>query len=296
MISKIYGVIDIGSNSVRAIVHSDGKILYRDLITSRLGEGLALTGKISGAAAERTKKAIKELYLRCVKAGAEEIFAFATETVRSAENGAEFVYNAEEYAGIKIDVVSGDEEGEIGLLGAFGGDDGAIIDIGGASAEITAATGGKIIYSHSLPLGAVRLFDLCGEDDGKLADIIGRKIREYGDAPFSSVGQVCGVGGTATTLGAVNLGMKKYDADKVDGSVLTYGALTDILKTLKALNVRERTEILGINEKRAEIIYCGAFLLERIMNNFSLSEITVREADNLLGYLYKRIYGKNYEK
>ena len=74
MISKIYGVIDIGSNSVRALVHSDGKILYRDLITSRLGEGLALTGKISLAAAERTKKAIKELYLRCAKAGAEEIF------------------------------------------------------------------------------------------------------------------------------------------------------------------------------------------------------------------------------
>ena len=45
MNNKIYGVLDVGSNSVRALVYSDGKILYSGLITSRLGEGLAKTGE-----------------------------------------------------------------------------------------------------------------------------------------------------------------------------------------------------------------------------------------------------------
>ena len=292
----VYGVIDIGSNSVRALVYADGKILYRDLITSRLGEGLALCGFISEIAAERTKKAIKELCVRCLAAGAEKIFAFATETVRSAKNGGDFVSDAEKYVGYEIDVVSGEEEGELGLLGAVGGNDGAIIDIGGASAEITVACDKKIIYSHSLPLGAVRLYDLCGEDDEKLGEVVSYKMSEYGEIPFRSVEKICAVGGTATTLGAINLGIKKYDADKTDGSVLTLNSLSEILKTLKPLGVKERVSVLGIDEKRAEIIYCGAFLLEKILKKYSLSEITVKETDNLLGYLYKKVYGKGYGK
>ena len=81
-----YGVIDVGSNSVRAILYSDGKILYKGLITSRLGEGLYKTGNLTSEAIDRTVKAIKTLFTELVVRGAEEILPFATEAVRSAKN------------------------------------------------------------------------------------------------------------------------------------------------------------------------------------------------------------------
>ena len=38
--------IDVGSNSVRLMVMADGKTLYKQTDTTRLGEGLAASGRL----------------------------------------------------------------------------------------------------------------------------------------------------------------------------------------------------------------------------------------------------------
>ncbi|MBO4323420.1 MAG: hypothetical protein J5836_02040, partial [Clostridia bacterium] len=144
MDNKIYGVLDVGSNSVRALVYSDGKIIYTGLITSRLGEGIADSGKLSAEAMMRNRNAILTLRDKCLSFGADEPFVFATEAVRSADNGEEFVALLKA-DGVDVEVISGEEEGELSLLGALGGKDGGVIDIGGASTEIVIAKGGKIV-------------------------------------------------------------------------------------------------------------------------------------------------------
>lgn len=279
---ETYGVFDIGSNSVRALVYSGGKTLFKGLVTTRLGEKESDNGEITPEAFERTINGIKKLLISVAAHSPDDIFAFATEAVRSAKNGSEFVEKVKAETGITVDVMDGETEGETGLSGAVGSGDGGIIDIGGASAEIAVKKGGKGIYCHSLPLGAVRLRDLCGEDERKLNELISGRIGEYGDVPAADY---YAVGGTATSLCACFLRLETYDPDKVNGTVLTYGQVEEVYREIKSRTVAQRINELKINEKRAEIIVGGVYLLKRIMSEFGIEKITVSENDNMLGYL-----------
>ena len=292
--NKKYGIIDIGSNSVRGRAFADGKIIYNELFTTRLGSGLANGSELTEKSMQDTVKAIKNLVGGFKKAEVGEIYAFATEAVRSATNGKNFVGLVKNETGIDVDVVNGDEEGELALLGAVGDKDGAVIDVGGASAEISAVKDKKIIYSHSLPLGAVRLYGKCGDDENKLKNLVDARIVEYGKVPTEL--DFYAVGGTATTLAALNMRLDKYDENKVDGYVLTRAALEKDYALIAASDRQTRIEKLRIQEKRADIIGCGAYLLLEIMRTFGIEKVTVKESDNLLGYMKKRFLGESYAR
>ncbi len=279
---KTYGVFDIGSNSVRALVYSGGKVLFKGLVTTRLGENENVGGEITPEATVRTINGIKKLLINVVSCSPDNTFAFATEAVRSAKNGGEFVKKVKAETGLNVDVLSGEAEGEAGLSGAVDSCDGGIIDIGGASAEIAVKKDGKRIYCHSLPLGAVRLRDLCGEDEVRLNEFVSNKIGEYGNVPEVDY---YAVGGTATSLCACFLRLETYDPDKVNGTVLTYDDVERTYREIKSRTIEERINELKIKEKRAEIIVGGVYLLKRIMSSFGIKKITVSENDNMLGYL-----------
>ncbi len=289
-----YGIIDVGSNSVRARSFADGKILYSGLITTRLGEGLATGDSLTERSMAATISALQTFIAELIKSGAEEIAAFATEAVRSAKNGGEFLLRVKKETGLDIDLIGGDEEGELALLGAVGDKDGVVIDIGGASAEISAVKDKKIIYSHSLPLGAVRLYGKCGDDEDKLKKLVDARIVEYGKVPTEL--DFYAVGGTATTLAALDMRLDKYDENKVDGYVLTRAALEKDYAIIAAADRQTRIEKLRIQEKRADIIGCGAYLLLEIMRTFGIEKVTVKESDNLLGYMKKRFLRESYAR
>ena len=63
-----------------------------------------------------------------------------------------------------MEVISGEEEAEIGIIGALGDADGGLIDIGGASTEIIIKEQGELIYKKSVNIGVVRLLDMCGRE------------------------------------------------------------------------------------------------------------------------------------
>lgn len=292
--NKKYGVIDVGSNSVRAILYSGGNILFKSTLTTRLGEGLSTTGFISVGGFERTLQAVKTLVFQLIGLGADEILPFATEAVRSAKNGLEFTLEVKKKVGLDVDVLSGEVEGEIGLLGALNGGDGGVIDVGGASAEIVVANGGKIVYSHSLPLGAVRLYESCGESEELLNEIMSKRLPEYGKVP--QYVDYYAVGGTASTLAFIDSGLENYDDELINGRLITLDTMRNLRLKISDLSVLERVENLKINKRRAEVIKGGAFLLEKIMETFNIPQIVVSTNDNLVGYLKKKVFGEGYAK
>lgn len=280
------GVIDIGSNSVRLMLWSDGKTLYKRLNVTRLGEGVQNTGTLQPAAMERSAAAVQAFVEQAKADGATEIFAFATAAVRSAKNGAEFVDSVFKRVGIRIDVVSGETEGKIGLDGALGEGDGGIVDIGGASSEITIRRGGKIDYSYSLNLGAVRLNDLCGRDRAALEREIEGRISAYGTVPNDL--PLSGIGGTATSIAAIALGLTTYDGRKVQDYRLTLSSLKTIVADLFSRSPEEIAATTCLPLKRAEIIAGGALLLEKIMEYVGIDSLRTSEKDNLEGYLIRK--------
>ena len=67
----------------------------------------------------------------------------------SAENGYDFLARVRTLCGIEIEVVSGETEAEIGVLGALGVNDGAVIDVGGASTELVVKNNGTEIMVYT---------------------------------------------------------------------------------------------------------------------------------------------------
>lgn len=277
-----YAVIDIGSNSVRLLLWADGRSLLKILNTTRLGEGLSLTSRISDAAAARTIDAIAAFYARAKEEGADRVFAFATEAVRSARNGKEFVRTVFERCGLEVDVLSGEREAEAGLLGALDGRDGGIVDVGGASSEVTVAQGGKVVYARSVAMGAVRLKDLCGEDAGKLRALIADNLPRYGEVPRA---EMVAIGGTATSLAALAFGIAPYDPAKVDGSVLSVREIIGWGDRLLNMSQPQRLALKGMDPRRADILGGGALLLGGILQYIGAERVRVSERDNMEGYL-----------
>ena len=137
-------IIDIGSNSVRLMLWADGKTLFKKLKSTRLGEGLSFAPRLLPEACERTAQAVAEFVKDARLDGAERVYAFATAAVRCAENGAVFTNMVMDTCGLEVDVLSGEREAQMGLCGALGNSDGGIIDVGGASTEVTLRVNGKI--------------------------------------------------------------------------------------------------------------------------------------------------------
>lgn len=275
--------IDIGSNSVRLALVSDGKTLYKRIRTTRLGEGLSFSGLMKDEAIERTALAVAD-FVNCAKAEkTDKLYAFATAAVRSASNKAQFLARVKELCGLEIDVISGETEAKIGILGALGNSDGGIIDVGGASTEVTFRAGGRTVYSKSVNVGTVRLFDLAARNKQKLLRIISEKIEEYGEFSAENV-NMRAIGGTATRLAAIKHNLLQYTPEVTDGTNFTVGELEKYADGLLSTPV----EIIRANticSASAEVIGGGCLLLAEIMKKLKIKSLTVSESDNLEGYI-----------
>ncbi|MDE6667578.1 MAG: hypothetical protein K2K38_04430 [Clostridia bacterium] len=275
--------IDIGSNSVRLATFAGGKTLYKTLKTTRLGEGLSLTGRLKEEAIERSAQAVAGFYAKAIDEGADKVYAFATAAVRSSENGQVFIGRVKELCGLTVQVLSGEEEAKCGILGALGFGDGGIIDVGGASAEVTVQAGGKVAYAKSVNIGTVRLYDLAGRDKEKLLKVIKEKVKDYGDYTVDNT-KMYAIGGTASRLGSIKHNLKEYHPEITDGTVLTLEEMYGLANKLLSMTVEEirATTICGSS---AEIVGGGCLLIAEIMSKFGIKEITVSEKDNLEGFV-----------
>lgn len=280
-----FAVIDVGSNSVRLMFVADGKILYKALNTTRLGEGLAEKPLLKGEAIERSAQAVACFYERAKAEGAEHVAVFATAAVRTAENRAEFLERVRALCGLAVEVISGEEEAEIGILGALGNADGAVIDIGGASTEIVVKRQGALVYKKSVDIGVVRMKDRCGRDKAALEKMALEAAKKYGEIPVK--GSIYAIGGTATTLGAQALELLEYSSEKVTGAVVSLAKVRKLADKFLAMPVEEIQKLPCMPKGRADVIAGGAVLFATIMQEHGIEELIVSDRDNLEGYAVK---------
>ena len=281
-----FAVIDIGSNSVRLMFVADGKVLYKGLQTTRLGEGIAEKPILNAAAIERSARAVELFYQKARKQGAEKIVAFATAAVRTATNGAEFTDRVKELCDLDVEVISGEEEAEIGILGALGNADGGIIDIGGASTEIVVKRQGATVYKKSVNIGVVRLKDKCGRDKTALINEAKAAAKEFGQVPAGGI--LYGIGGTATTLAAQILRLEKYLSDKITGAKISVEKIQAIADKLLSMSVDEIAALPCMPTGRADVITGGAVLLATLLQELQVHTLIASDTDNLEGYAIKR--------
>lgn len=276
-------VIDIGSNSVRLMTTCRSGLNKKEINTTSLADGLAKTGILSDAAMDRTLTAIVEFAQKARALNAENIYIFGTEAMRSASNGKAFRDKIQRATGIETEIISGETEAKLGLLGAATDRSGEItvIDIGGASVEVVRGDLNRITYARSLPIGMVRLIDTVGERKADIEKYVTERVTEFG---IVSGFECVGIGGTATSLAAMDLRQTIYNPDEVHGHVLDLDAIDRLTDRIFASKDRVK-DFPSLGEKRARIIGHGAIMLKAILIHLGETSVTVSERDNLEGYL-----------
>ena len=275
-------VIDIGSNSVRLMKIADGNVLYKKIKTTRLGEGLAFSTLLKQEAIDRTVAAICAFVASEKLDGVEEFYAYATAAVRSAENGKDFTCAVSSACGVKVEILSGEEEAQMGILGAIGKKDGAIIDIGGASTELILQKNEKVVYEKSLNIGVVRIKDSCGREREKVRALSRETVKDYGLDKVD--GAVYVIGGTATTIGAILLNLESYDARRITGLKISKQQIQELADRLFSMEVEEIRKIPCVDELRADVLAGGVEWLYTMMETLKIQEVIVSDGDNLEGF------------
>ena len=169
---------------------------------------------------------------------------------------------------------------------ALAAGDTVVFDIGGGSTEYILARGGQAAAAVSLRLGVVDLaerYPFPGPVDwtryGVLqAEIAGRLAREVpGVVRVAPPGRLVGTAGTATTLAALDLGLRAYDAERVQGHVLTRGAIDRQLARLGALTVVERGALPCLEPGRADLIVVGTAIVLATLDLTGEDRMTVSD-------------------
>ncbi|MDE6758972.1 MAG: hypothetical protein K2J89_06850 [Clostridia bacterium] len=284
-----YGIIDIGSNSVRLLVSDDMDRVFKKINTTGLGRGLALTGRLQEDNMVNTANAVIDFVKEAKRVGCEEIYTFATEAVRSAKNRSDFMklLSAKE---IVVDVVASQDEAKLGFAGAYTQGRCCVMDIGGASTELAVGDENGLIYAKSMPVGLVRIYDNCKEDYSSIDKYISDVIKGYGHIP--KFDELLSIGGTASTFVAMSENMKIYDPKVVDNYKLTLETVEKWTEKIHALDIEKRY-IDGLEPKRRNVIVGGGRLLAALMRMLGRNYVIVRESDNQEGYL-KGILSKNH--
>lgn len=282
---KSPAIIDIGSNSVRMMFAGDS--FSKQSIVTRLSEGLYLSGYLSDESIKRTLEAITNYVNLARQAGTQDIHIFGTQAMRQAKNAQTFQKIIYDKTGCVVEILDSQTEALCGFLGATSDihkdSKVCVIDIGGASTEITVGIPPqeKIIYSKSIEIGVVTLKDLFFSDTQKFDSLIKDAIREYGliDADY-----FVGIGGTFSSLSAMIMGLKTYDASKVDNSkinIIDLQKLKDHLWHQDSTQIYNEYQFLG---QRAQVIKYGALWSLELMKHFKISTIQASEKDSLEGY------------
>jgi exopolyphosphatase/guanosine-5'-triphosphate,3'-diphosphate pyrophosphatase len=266
-------------------------IVDQDQQVTRLGEGLAARGALADAAMARTRAVVERYVSRGIGAGARDIAIVATSAVREAVNGATFTADLEARTGRRVQVIGGDEEARLTLRGiqaGLGPMTGRIVafDIGGGSTEYIRADDGLLRSAVSLRLGVVPLAEAFPFREGvdpptfaSLRNTVLTRLQtelppEIRDAEPT---RLIGTAGTATTLAALDLGLTRYDAARVQGHVLWRAAIISRLNALGALTLEQRAALPCLEPGRADLIVPGIAIVLATFDCLGLDAMQVSD-------------------
>jgi exopolyphosphatase/guanosine-5'-triphosphate,3'-diphosphate pyrophosphatase len=298
-----FAVIDVGTNSVKFHVGERGADgTWRTVIdradVTRLGEGLARTGRLDADAMDRTAGAIEGMAKEAVAAGVEAVVAVGTAGMRIAPNADEMIALTERRCGVRIEVIPGEEEARLAYLGATSAlarADGllTVFDTGGGSSQFTVGRGGEISEQFSVDVGAVRITERYGLDRAVGVSTLHLALAVLAtdlarvDA-LSQPDSIIGMGGAVTNLTAVKLGLKTYDPARVHGTVLDRVEIDRQIELYRTRDAAARRDIDGVQPARAEVILAGALIVRVILTLLGRDSFVVSDRGLRHGVLTQR--------
>lgn len=289
----IIAAIDIGTNSTRLLIGELAakgglKILEQGLITTRIGQDPGGKGELGVEGMARTLGALQE-FAKSIKSYPVAIVkVVATSAVRDASNKEQFLQRVKSELGWDVEVLSGIREAGLSYLGVARAlqlpINPLVIDVGGGSTEAVWLQQGQV-YPFSVNAGAVRMTE--GDYNRKeiyhILEPLLNQVRKF------KPGVVIGVGGTITTLAAIDQQLTVYNPEKIHGYSIPAYRVSQILQDLSGMNLQQRQRVPGLQPQRADVILAGVTIVEIILLALELEAIIASESDILAGLIYDTV-------
>lgn len=316
----LYAAVDLGTNNCRLMIatlhNSQFRIVEAFSRIVRLGEGLALSGKLHDRAMDRALKALKICAEKIEKRGVGRIRAVATQACRIARNGRAFIARVERETGLRLTIISPEEEARLSVMGCAslldGGDHSPrpraalVMDVGGGSTELSwvelnherpqrdlkaARTMPRPRHWISLPVGVVNLAERFPEPessgtrqwfDQMVTDVVDR-LKDFKDADSmreafdNGEAYIVGTSGAITSLAGMHLGLERYDRSKVDGLWMAKSQCQTVTDRLLSLGRSGREQEPCIGRDRADLVLAGAAILEAVQRLWPCERLRVAD-------------------
>jgi exopolyphosphatase/guanosine-5'-triphosphate,3'-diphosphate pyrophosphatase len=271
-----YAAIDIGSNAVRLliadIIQNTGSVSFKKntliRVPLRLGDDAFIQQHISEKKATELVKSMVAFRNLMDVYKVTDYLAFATSAMREAKNGEEVVKAIKEEANIDIEIVHGSKEASI--IYASHADQNIdksknylYIDVGGGSTELSLFSAGEMIVSRSFNIGTIRILDNQDTEEtwNEMKDFVRDNTRNFK--------QLSGIG----TGGNINK-LFRLSEEKED-MPLTFAKLRSLYTYLSSFSLKDRINVLGLNQDRADVIIPACEIYLTLMKNANIKNIYV---------------------
>ncbi|ABA88811.1 pppGpp 5'-phosphohydrolase and exopolyphosphatase, putative [Syntrophotalea carbinolica DSM 2380] len=294
--------VDVGSNTVRLLLgevcHGIIKpVRYVRHITRLAGNYDPRVG-LARQSMDHTFNALLDLQNIIAQAGVEQVRVVGTEALRRAPNADEFVSRVQDHAGIRLEIIDGEEEARLSCAGMIAAlapppESCLMFDIGGGSTELIFSHKEKVLFKKSYPLGVVELCEMYPEDVAQqryiskifslaVADL---KKSSHFEHAMASDTLLVGTAGTVTSLAAMKLRMIDYDGLRINNQVLFHAELTAMLKSLSPMSVEQREQLAGLEKGRGDLIVPGLRITLALLDVFGKNMTKVSDFGLLEGVL-----------
>lgn len=298
----LLAVIDIGSNSLRLVVFdtADRTLhpLFNEKILCGLGRGLDKTGRLNPDGVPLAQDYLLRFTRLARAMGVDRIDLIATAAIRDAEDGPDFVAEAERACGYPVRILSGEEEGRLAALGVAAGipdATGIVGDLGGGSLEIAELRDGRPGRSVSLPLGPLRLI---GRHDGNPAAMRREIDRQLATVDWLAEnagdgdGTLYAVGGAWRNLARLHMAQRHYPLHVIHGFRMRRAEIDDVERIVGHLGPRSLARIEGISRRRVETLPAAAIVLARLMRTLRCKSVVFSAHGLREGHLFETLPAK----
>jgi exopolyphosphatase/guanosine-5'-triphosphate,3'-diphosphate pyrophosphatase len=285
-----YGIIDIGSNSVRLVIYEQiegnaHRVIDESKQSERLSSKVEKDGSISLSSLTGLIDTLKYFQMVCDVHNVQHIRAVATAAIRNAINSDEIILYLSEQTEVTIEVLSGQMEaylGFVGVMNAMNIQDGYVVDIGGGSTEVSLFVGRKLIHSISFPFGAVNMAkQYC--KDGEISTSNLAALRKHVEKQLIKTTwlkskpnlPVIGLGGSFRSLAKINQRGKQYSLPLTHQYEMTIAEVEVIIEQFLTTPFEKRKRINGLAKDRADIIVPGVIILQAILNYVRASQLVI---------------------
>jgi exopolyphosphatase/guanosine-5'-triphosphate,3'-diphosphate pyrophosphatase len=291
-----YGIVDIGSNSVRLVVYEQlGRAplpRFNEKSLCRLGEGLAETGAIAADGFRRTVEATRRFRAITEAMSVKRVDATATEAIRRATNGRALTEAIKAEAGLDVRILSGAEEARFATLGVISGffrPVGLVGDMGGGSVEIAHALDDQVGEDWiSLPLGALPVEAMLKQGVVEAKRRIDAILAESLPAAAGKR-DFYAVGGGWRALAKAQMTSIEAPVQVVHGYTLETTTAREFAKRILRLTPEKLAAMPGLAERRARTLPAAAMMLDRLLKRIAPDRVVFSALGLREGYIYSQL-------